>query len=270
MLERLFEEKVQEEGLSKRKHEVYERVNRGKSAIYKTWSTEKATDETYRNLANFIGIDERVAKYLNESQTVSNGFSVNDCEPEQARISPIKKTGLAISIFTLIGLTYSIATLSTSHKENTQRIALCDEPINFPKMETFQTSLTHGFGEDLDPKLTHVEFNNFNPALYEYRFDEFTVETIGEYVEVDITMQWFPKNEPEKALSGHLRGCGMHFDGKAAIAYKVTDTKGTQEEWIGTFMMDMPRSGSVHGYFLTSHSDLGKSLFALGSLNATR
>ncbi|MCP4326808.1 MAG: hypothetical protein GY787_34265, partial [Alteromonadales bacterium] len=52
----------------------------------------------------------------------------------------------------------------------------------------------------------------------------------------------------------------------------VTDTP-DQEVWTGTIMLDLPRSGPAHGYWMTIHRDVdpqNSGPFAIGIINIVR
>lgn len=265
LLEKVFNEKIEELGISKAR--AYEQLGCSKSTVSNVWQRKNVSSTTYKQFARFLEIEEAVVFYLNEKISISNKYLENEARQE-------KKWSLALKVgFVIWGFSMFFGFFiwnKSKDKMETQRTSLCSDLKLENNTQVFKTSFNNGFGEDLDPNIAHTDFKNFNPALYEYKFEDFNVKTIGEYIEIDISIQWYPKSDKENIMYGQLHGCGIHFDGRAAIAYKVKDTEGTQEQWIGTLMMDMPRSGSVYGYFLTSHTDTGKSLFLLGSAKAHR
>lgn len=125
-------------------------------------------------------------------------------------------------------------------------------------------------GEDLAPQELGEE--EFNPALYSYLIANAKMTKNNGTLTLNADLSVVDRESQEIVITGEMLGSGYYFGDQGSIAYKVENSS-NGDSWAGVFMLDMPSTGSLKGYWLTSHNDTNSKYgfrYSIGSVLGTR
>lgn len=250
--------------------EFAKQVDIGESTLYLRWrEPESFQDKELLSIAKLIGIPPEQAR---EKATIDKNLdnqnsSSQDSTSDKNNALIEKKFTLksAKSHFRFVSFALLVAIFLTIILHAVPVFQKWLMPIEFHS--TFQ-----GYAEDLDANELGQALD-LHSKLYNYKLIDLETTTRGGKVEMTGTLEWSSLLEGGKVDNTAIFfASGIQTGDTAALIYEIDDEV-HQESWIGTLILDMPRSGPISGYWISQHSEedpISDGPFAIGRVKLER
>lgn len=250
--------------------EFAKQVDIGESTLYLRWrEPESFQDKELSSIAKLIGISPEQAREkatidkTSENQHPKTQSSTADKNSALIENKMPQKSATSHFRFISFALLVAIFLAAILHAVPIFQTRLM--PVEF-------SSTLQGHAEDLDANELGQALD-LHSKLYNYKLIDLKTTTRSGKIKMTGSLEWsslIAGGEVDKTAM--FTASGIHIGDTAALIYEIND-KAHQESWIGTFLLHLPRSGPISGYWVSQHNEedpISDGPFAIGRVKLDR